>query len=235
MSLIPLPLHPGTVLTESPFLAGEPHGPGFPAGAEKKMVLIDSPSAATWTQFAAPGGGVGGSGAVGRNQKQMGAGILGPGTCRHTQQNYPRARQPAGCQAACRLLGLCRAEHQAQAAHPVLGTWATSSARLSQGRCSSLAEMLKQEDLEGKEVVFPVESIPCRRQQAVNHLPGSAGSPGATACCLAVAAAQSRGRWSRAPGREGEGAGWWGWRAVGSLAASTRLDTGRAPGNRRAS
>lgn len=39
----------------------------FLLGAEKKMVLIDSPSAATWTQFAAPGGGAGGSGAVGRN------------------------------------------------------------------------------------------------------------------------------------------------------------------------
>lgn len=56
MSLIPWPLHPDAVLTK----AWEQHGPGFSAGVEKKMVLIDSPSAATWTQFAAPGGEAGG-------------------------------------------------------------------------------------------------------------------------------------------------------------------------------
>ena len=181
MSLIPRLLHPDAVLTESPFLAWEPRGPGFPAGAEKKMVLIDSPSVATWTQFAAPGGGAGCSGAVGRNQKQMGAGIPRPGTCGSTQHGYPPARQPAGCQAARWPLGLCRAEHWARAAHAVLGTWASSSARLSQGRCSSLVEMLKQEDLEGKEMVSPAESLPHCWQRAVDHLPGSTGSPGAAA------------------------------------------------------
>lgn len=177
MSLIPWPLHPDAVLTK----AWEQHGPGFSAGVEKKMVLIDSPSAATWTQFAAPGGEGGGSGAVGRNQKQMEAGIPQPGTYGHTQRGYPAARQPAGCQAAHRPPGLCQAEHQAWTTHPVLGTWASSSTRLSQGRCSSLAEMLKHEDLEGKEMVSLAESLPCRQQRAVDHLPGSASSPGAAA------------------------------------------------------
>lgn len=68
-------------------------------------------------------------------------------------------------------------------------------------------------------MVSPVESLPCRRQRAVDHLPGSAGSPGAAA------------RWAGggpAPGEEGEGL-----QAAGQ--GSAGLDAGRALGVRRAS
>lgn len=98
-------------------LPWEPHSQDFPAGVEKKMVFIESLSAATWTQFAALGGGTEGSGAVGRNQKQPELGSQGLGPVCAPSTSIPLA----GCQAARRALGLCCTEHQAQAAHPDLG------------------------------------------------------------------------------------------------------------------
>lgn len=98
-------------------LPWEPHSQDFPAGVEKKMVFIESLSAATWTQFAALGGGTEGSGAVGRNQKQPGLGSQGLGPVCAPSTSIPLA----GCQAARRPLGLCRTEHQHRQLTP---TWA---------------------------------------------------------------------------------------------------------------
>lgn len=92
------------------------------------MVLIDSPSAATWTPFAALGVECGGSCCW---KKLKPDGGWDPGAWE--MWLHPACLSPT------------------QAAHTVLSPWASSNARLSQGRCSSLAEMLECADLEGKE------------------------------------------------------------------------------------
>lgn len=107
-------------------------------GWKKKMVLIGSPSVAMWTQFPAPGGGVGGLCCWQKTKTDGGWDLEAWDLWLH-----PACLSPI------------------QAAHTVLGPWVSSSASLSQGRCSSLAEMLEQADLEGKEMVFPAEALPC--------------------------------------------------------------------------
>lgn len=141
MSLIPLLLYLDAVLTQSPVLAWKLHGPGFSAGVEKKMVLIGSPSAAMWTQFPAPGGGVGRFCCWQKTKTDEG---WDPGAW--DLWLHPACLSPV------------------QAAHAVLGPWVSSNAWFSRGRCSSLAEILEQADLEAKEVVFPAEILSCLRQ-----------------------------------------------------------------------
>ena len=211
----------GCCLDREPVPGSGIAGSGFPCWGGKKMVVVDWPSAATWTQFAAPGGGGGGSGAVGRNQKQMGAGILGPGTRSHTQHGSPLPAWVPGCMPAP---GALCAEHRARAAHPGWGPWVSSSSRLSLGRCSSLAEMPKQNGLEGVEMVFLAESSPPppasrrsparQRRQAWSH--GTLGW-----------------RWGRAPGERARGLPGEGLQAAGQARAG--LAVGWALGVRRVS
>lgn len=91
MSLIPWLLYLDAVLTGSGL--GTAWSRFLCWGGKKRMVLIDPPSAARWTQFAALGGGVGGLFLLKTTKKQMGAGILEPGTCGYAQHAYSLSRQ----------------------------------------------------------------------------------------------------------------------------------------------
>lgn len=137
------------------------------------MVLIGSPSVAMWTQFPAPGGGVEGLCCW---QKTKPDGGWDPGA-------WDLWLHPA------RLSPI-------QAAHTVLGPWVSSNASLSQGRCSSLAEMLEQADSEGKEVGFSQERL----------FPASGSEPSITRQA-APEAEQSPGQRSQAPGKRTRGLG----------------------------